>query len=88
MGAATFSYPREAGLPFGGSNYNPHIRIEIHYNNPDEVAGVIDNSGMRIKFVEKLRKFDAVSLENNFFLIMNKDVIMSIFSSGRDGTRP
>lgn len=66
MGAATFTYPKEVGLPFGGSNYNPYIRIEIHYNNPDEVAGVIDNSGMRIKYVDKLRKFDAVNIGDAF----------------------
>jgi dopamine beta-monooxygenase len=61
MGADTFSYPKEAGLPFGGPDYNPYFRLEIHYNNPNEVAGVVDSSGMRIKFVEKLRKFDAVN---------------------------
>jgi dopamine beta-monooxygenase len=63
MGAATFTYPREVGLPFGGKNYNPHIRLEMHYNNPNLVAGVIDSSGMRIKFIDKLRKFDAAVME-------------------------
>lgn len=63
MGAATFTYPKEAGLAFGGPDYNPYIRIEVHYNNPDEVGGTIDSSGMRIKFVEKLRKYDAAVME-------------------------
>lgn len=63
MGAATFTYPREVGLAFGGSDYNPYIRLEIHYNNPDMLAGTIDSSGMRIKFIEKLRKFDAAVME-------------------------
>lgn len=63
MGAATFTYPREVGLAFGGADYNPYIRLEVHYNNPDIVAGVVDNSGMRIKFVDKLRKFDAAVME-------------------------
>lgn len=63
MGAATFTYPREVGLPFGGSNYNPYIRLEMHYNNPNLIAGVIDNSGMRIKFIDKLRKYDAAVME-------------------------
>lgn len=63
MGAATFTYPREVGLPFGGSSYNPYIRLEVHYNNPNLVAGVVDNSGMRIKFIDKLRKYDAAVME-------------------------
>lgn len=69
MGAAKFTYPKEVGLPFGGSNYNPYIRIEIHYNNPNEVAGVVDSSGMRIKYVDKLRKYDAV----NYIHSLNDD---------------
>lgn len=63
MGAATFTYPREVGLPFGGSNYNPYIRLEMHYNNPNLVVGAVDNSGMRIKFIDKLRKYDAAVME-------------------------
>lgn len=63
MGAATFTYPKEAGLAFGGEDYNPYIRIEVHYNNPDNIPGVVDSSGMRIKFVDKLRKYDAAVME-------------------------
>lgn len=39
MGASTFTYPPMAGLPVGGADFNPYIRIEIHYNNPNELAG-------------------------------------------------
>jgi dopamine beta-monooxygenase len=67
MGAAKFTYPKEVGLAFGGDDYNPYIRLEMHYNNPDLVAGTIDNSGMRIKFVDKLRKFDAAVMELGLF---------------------
>ena|SRR5690349_18384922 len=63
MGAATFTYPREVGLAFGGDDYNPYIRLEVHYNNPDVIGGVVDNSGMKIKFVDKLRKYDAAVME-------------------------
>lgn len=63
MGAAKFTYPKEVGLAFGGRDYNPYIRLEIHYNNPNTVSGAIDNSGMRIKYVDKLRKFNAAVME-------------------------
>lgn len=63
MGAETFTYPKEVGLAFGGADYNPYIRIEVHFNNPELIAGTIDSSGMRIKYIEKLRKFDAAVME-------------------------
>lgn len=39
MGASAFTYPKEAGLPIGGPDYNPYIRLEVHFNNPEKVAG-------------------------------------------------
>lgn len=40
MGASTFTYPKQAGLPIGGPNYNPYIRLEVHFNNPDILDGM------------------------------------------------
>lgn len=39
MGASAFTYPKEAGLPLGGANFNPFIRLEVHFNNPELKAG-------------------------------------------------
>uniref|UniRef100_A0A1B0D5V1 Uncharacterized protein n=1 Tax=Phlebotomus papatasi TaxID=29031 RepID=A0A1B0D5V1_PHLPP len=63
MGASTFTYPPETGLPIGGKDYNPYMRLEVHFNNPDLVNGTVDSSGMRLKIVSKLRKFDAAVME-------------------------
>ncbi|CAD7091391.1 unnamed protein product [Hermetia illucens] len=63
MGASTFTYPEEAGLPIGGPDYNPYIRLEVHFNNPELIAGQIDSSGMRIKMVSTLRQYDAAVME-------------------------
>lgn len=63
MGASVFTYPPEAGLPIGGRDYNPFIRIEVHFNNPELLEGGRDSSGMRIRFVETLRKNDAQVME-------------------------
>lgn len=63
MGASTFTYPEEAGLPIGGTDYNPYIRLEVHFNNPELIAGQIDSSGMRIKMVSTLRQYDAAVME-------------------------
>jgi dopamine beta-monooxygenase len=63
MGAERFTYPEEVGMPLGGHDFNPYIRLEVHYNNPDLISGMVDNSGMRIKYVDKLRKYDAGVME-------------------------
>jgi dopamine beta-monooxygenase len=63
MGASTFTYPLVAGLPIGGPDYNPYIRLEVHFNNPMLDAGNIDSSGMRLKYVHKLRQYDAGVME-------------------------
>uniref|UniRef100_A0A182YRD3 DOMON domain-containing protein n=1 Tax=Anopheles stephensi TaxID=30069 RepID=A0A182YRD3_ANOST len=63
MGAGSFTYPKEAGLPIGGEGFNPHIRLEVHFNNPKLKSGCIDSSGMRIKVVSKLRRYDAAIME-------------------------
>uniref|UniRef100_A0A182RVP1 DOMON domain-containing protein n=1 Tax=Anopheles funestus TaxID=62324 RepID=A0A182RVP1_ANOFN len=63
MGAGSFTYPKEAGLPIGGKEFNPHIRLEVHFNNPKLKSGVIDSSGMRINVVSKLRRYDAAIME-------------------------
>lgn len=39
MGASTFTYPKEAGLPIGGKDFNPYIRLEVHFNNPNIAKG-------------------------------------------------
>ncbi|XP_037815839.1 tyramine beta-hydroxylase isoform X1 [Lucilia sericata] len=63
MGASTFTYPPETGLPIGGKAYNPYIRLEVHFNNPELEKGHVDSSGLRIKMVSQLRQFDAGVME-------------------------
>lgn len=63
MGASAFTYPPEAGLPIGGPEYNPYVRLEVHFNNPTLKAGLTDESGLRIKLISKLRKYDSAIME-------------------------
>lgn len=39
MGAKEFSYPKEAGLPIGGPDFNQYVMLEVHYNNPGLLKG-------------------------------------------------
>ncbi|XP_047468421.1 uncharacterized protein LOC125024667 [Penaeus chinensis] len=52
--------PENVGLPIGeehgGATY---FMMEIHYDNPDKKAGVVDGSGIRVFYTEKLREHDA-----------------------------
>ncbi|XP_037080255.1 dopamine beta-hydroxylase-like [Pollicipes pollicipes] len=63
MGAAPLVYPKEAGLPIGGSNFNPYVMLEVHYNNPKLVQGRIDSSGVRLTYTDRLRRHDASVME-------------------------
>uniref|UniRef100_A0A7E4VLN4 Tyramine beta-hydroxylase n=1 Tax=Panagrellus redivivus TaxID=6233 RepID=A0A7E4VLN4_PANRE len=63
MGADTLYYPIEAGMPFGGKGFRPLVMVEIHYNNPKKIAGIIDNSGFRFTYTPNLRPFDAGIME-------------------------
>ncbi|KAK5640110.1 hypothetical protein RI129_010921 [Pyrocoelia pectoralis] len=63
MGAAPFIYPEEAGLPFGGPDFNPYIMLEIHYNNPERRNDWIDSSGIQFTIVSDLRPNDAGVIE-------------------------
>ena len=47
----------------GGANYSRYIMLEIHYNNPDRQAGVVDSSGFRLYYTNKLRANDIGILE-------------------------
>ncbi|XP_011700718.1 PREDICTED: tyramine beta-hydroxylase [Wasmannia auropunctata] len=63
MGADAFVYPEEAGLSIGGTDFNPYIMLEVHYNNPELHQGTVDSSGIRFVLTKTLRKYDAGVIE-------------------------
>lgn len=63
MGADAFVYPEETGLSIGGADFNLHVMLEVHYNNPELQVGVIDSSGIRFFVTKNLRKYDAGVIE-------------------------
>ncbi|XP_064084123.1 DBH-like monooxygenase protein 1, partial [Macrobrachium nipponense] len=58
-GEGTFT-PEHVGFPLGeehgGATY---FMMELHYENPNLRKGIVDNSGLRIYYTEKLREHDA-----------------------------
>ena len=60
-GAGLFVLPEDAGIPYGAGE-NSHSIVEIHYDNPERIPGIVDSSGFRIHWTENLRKHDAATL--------------------------
>ncbi|EPB70272.1 copper type II ascorbate-dependent monooxygenase domain protein [Ancylostoma ceylanicum] len=56
-------FPPEAGLPLGGEDGKNYIKVEIHYNNPGLISGVVDNSGFELVVTTELREYDAGIME-------------------------
>ncbi|XP_076454775.1 dopamine beta-hydroxylase-like [Babylonia areolata] len=59
MGAEAMVYPEEAGVPIGGEDFSRFVLLEVHYNNPQHLTGLVDSSGMRFHVTRKLRAHDA-----------------------------
>ena len=47
-----FVFPNDVAYPIGGKGQQ-YIVLEIHYDNPQMVEGVIDNSGLRFFYTEE-----------------------------------
>ncbi|KAK4475381.1 hypothetical protein MN116_002442 [Schistosoma mekongi] len=63
VGSTGLTFPAEAGIPIGGSRGQEYAVIEIHYNNPNNMTGIIDNSGFRLYITNKLRKHNVGIME-------------------------
>lgn len=49
--------PEVAGMRFGNATYS-YFQLQVHWNNPMNVAGYTDESGMRIHYTPRLRLYD------------------------------
>jgi dopamine beta-monooxygenase len=48
MGAEPLTYPIVAGYPIGGEGFNPYVRLEMHYNNPELKSGTFIPTWLRL----------------------------------------
>ncbi|XP_065897525.1 putative DBH-like monooxygenase protein 2 isoform X2 [Dysidea avara] len=63
VGGNDFIFPENAALPIGGTDkIHTHYLLEMHYDNPDEVSGIVDSSGIRLYYTDKPRQEDAAVL--------------------------
>ena len=59
VGGNALYFPEEAGMPMSGNSDLQYVVLQIHYNNPEKIAGYIDSSGIRVWHTPTLREFDA-----------------------------
>lgn len=57
-GQYNYSFPKEAGYPLYPSNKTRYILIELHYDNPQLLTNVVDNSGIRLYYTKTLRQHE------------------------------
>jgi dopamine beta-monooxygenase len=50
--------PPMVGIPLGGSGGYLSFSIEVHYDNPEFVAGIIDSSGVKLYYTPTVRQYD------------------------------
>lgn len=63
IGGEAFVYPKDVGYSLGTDGDPQYVLLEIHYDNPNLATGVVDNSGFRLFYTNKLRKYDAGIVE-------------------------
>ena len=59
VGSTTFDFPKEAAFPIGPTKGNKFALLEVHYDNPLGMSGKEMTSGLRLKFSNSPRQFEA-----------------------------
>jgi len=62
IGSEGLTFPVNVGLEMS-VDYISYVKLQIHYDNPDEVSGVVDSSGLKIYYTPTLREHTAGMLQ-------------------------
>lgn len=76
-GSADIALPDDVGFRFGNASGGfLSVDVEMHYNNPDEEEGVLDDSGVRVYYTEEMRPMDmgVIQLGDPFIELENLPV--------------
>lgn len=57
-GEVPLSLPEDVGRPFGDWDSVVSLRMVIHYDNPQGIAGILDSSGVRFHYTTKPRLYE------------------------------
>jgi Copper type II ascorbate-dependent monooxygenase, N-terminal domain/DOMON domain/Copper type II ascorbate-dependent monooxygenase, C-terminal domain len=56
-GEVPLNLPSNVGSPLGSNGFQS-FSMQVHYDNPDGVSGMIDDSGVRMYYTSKKRQYD------------------------------
>jgi hypothetical protein len=56
-------YPDNVAFPFGGEGFPEYLVMELHYDNPQMMQGIVDSSGMRLWYSSTPREHEAGVIE-------------------------
>ncbi|XP_014904217.1 DBH-like monooxygenase protein 2 homolog [Poecilia latipinna] len=73
VGGTAYELPENTGIPIGGTDSDTYYRLEIHYNNPQKKEGIIDSSGLRLYYTDKLRQHDVGILTTGVFPVSHME---------------
>jgi len=59
IGGEPLYLPAHAGIPIGEQSAFRYVKLEVHYDNPEQRADIFDSSGIRISYTSQLRSYDA-----------------------------
>eukprot|EP00930_Biecheleria_cincta_P087093 TRINITY_DN7634_c0_g1_i1.p1 TRINITY_DN7634_c0_g1~~TRINITY_DN7634_c0_g1_i1.p1 ORF type:complete len:586 (-),score=55.68 TRINITY_DN7634_c0_g1_i1:81-1838(-) len=62
-GVLPMALPSEAGFRVGGGTGWKSLKMEVHYDNPGGLSGLVDNSGIRTFRTQTLRQHDAAIMQ-------------------------
>lgn len=57
-GSQPFQPPPQVGIPLGGPGGYLSFSMEVHYDNSEFRAGIVDNSGVRLYYTSDTRQYD------------------------------
>jgi len=53
--AQKITFPANVGWPIGETNETEYWKLEIHYDNPKSLSGVLINAGVNVFYTDQLR---------------------------------
>ncbi|XP_014787901.1 DBH-like monooxygenase protein 1 homolog [Octopus bimaculoides] len=72
IGGGKFTFPEQAGMSIGTSNDPVAFILEIHYDNPLNLKGHFDSSGIEMILIPAKRKYDAAMVEIGYYVDAKK----------------
>jgi hypothetical protein len=84
-GEDPFALPGTVGAPYMDAGGFNSLQLEIHYNNPDLVPNIVDNSGVRFYYTTKLRENDMFVYQYGDPLVRLKDTPVGVTGATHAG---